>query len=129
MASFQKFTDIETWQDARKLTREVYRVTKREPFSRDFELRGQIRNASISVMSNIAEGFDRNGNAEFIQFLSIAKGSVAEVLSQLYAALDQGYVTDKEFEELSTLATSTGRKIGALMTYLKRSGLKGTKFR
>ena len=113
MASFQKFTDIEAWQDARKLTKEVYRVTKREPFSRDFELRGQIRNASISVMSNIAEGFDRNGNAEFIQFLSIAKGSIAEVLSQLFVALDQGYVTDKEFEELGTLATSTGRKIGA----------------
>ena len=129
MASFQKFTDIEAWQGARKLTKEVYRVTKREPFSRDFELRGQIRNASISVMSNIAEGFDRSGNAEFVQFLSIAKGSIAEVLSQLYAALDQGYVTEKEFDELSTLATSTGRKIGALMSYLKRSGLKGTKFR
>ncbi len=129
MASFQKFTDIEAWQDARKLTKEVYRVTRREPFSRDFELRGQIRNASISVMSNIAEGFDRNGNAEFIQFLSVAKGSAAEVVSQLYAALDQAYVTEKEFEELSKLATLTGRKIGALMTYLKRSGLKGTKFR
>ncbi len=80
-------------------------------------------------MSNIAEGFDRNGNAEFIQFLSVAKGSAAEVVSQLYAALDQAYVTEKEFEELSKLATLTGRKIGALMTYLKRSGLKGTKFR
>ena len=103
MASFQKFTDIEAWRDARKLTEEVYRATKRRPFSRDFELRGQIRSASISVMSNIAEGFDRNGNAEFIQFLSIAKGSIAEVAS--------------------------GRKIGALMTYLKRSSLKGSKFR
>ena len=129
MASFQKFTDIEVWQKARELTQEVYRITKRAPFSRDFELRGQIRSASISVMSNIAEGFDRNGNAEFIQFLSIAKGSIAEVLSQLYAALDQGYITQNEFENIGTLATSTGRKIGALMTYLKRSGLKGTKFR
>jgi four helix bundle protein len=80
-------------------------------------------------MSNIAEGFDRNGTAEFIQFLSIAKGSAAEVISQLYVAMDQDYVTEEEFERLSALAMETSRKIGALMSYLRRSGVKGTKFR
>ncbi len=129
MATFQKFTDIEAWQTSRKLTFEIYEVTKRAPFSVDFELRGQIRDASVSVMSNIAEDFDRNGTAEFIHFLSIAKGSAAEVVSQLYVALDQKYITKEEFERLSALATEVGRKIGALMRYLRKSGIKGTKFR
>jgi four helix bundle protein len=129
MATFQKFIEIEAWQKARELTKEIYRITKRKPFSHDFELRAQIRNASLSVMSNIAEGFDRNGNAEFIQFLSIAKGSAAEVVAQLYAALDQEYVTTEEFERVNELATETGRKIGALMSYLRKSGIRGAKFR
>jgi len=129
MATFQKFTDIEAWQKARKLTFEIYEVTKRAPFSRDFELRGQIRDASVSVMSNIAEGFDRNGTAEFIHFLSIAKGSAAEVVSQLYVGLDQKYITKEEFERLFALATEVGRKIGALMRYLRKSGIRGAKFR
>lgn len=129
MATFQKFTDIEAWQKARELTFEIYEVTKRAPFSRDFELRRQIRDACVSVMSNIAEGFDRNGTGEFIQFLSIAKGSAAEVVSQLYVAMDQKYIAEEEFERLSSLATQAGRKIGALMSYLRKSGIKGAKFR
>jgi len=80
-------------------------------------------------MSNIAEGFDRNGTGEFIQFLSIAKGSAAEVVSQLYVAMDQKYIAEEEFERLSSLATQAGRKIGALMSYLRKSGIKGAKFR
>lgn len=129
MATFQKFTEIEVWQRARALTIEIYEVTKREPFSRDFELRGRIRDASVSVMSNIAEGFDRNGTAEFVQFLSVAKGSAAEVVSQLYVALDQKYLTTEEFERLNSITLETGRKIGALINYLRRSGIRGSKFR
>jgi four helix bundle protein len=129
MSTFQSFTEIEAWQKARELTFEIYEVTKRAPFSRDFELRGQIRDASVSVMSNIAEGFDRNGTGEFIQFLSVANGSAAEVASQLYVALDQKYITKEEFERLCSLATETGRKIGALMRYLRKSGIRGAKFR
>jgi four helix bundle protein len=111
MAAFEKFTDIEAWQKARELSFEVYAITKRVPFSRDFELTRQIRGASISVMSNIAEGFDRNGTAEFVQFLSIAKGSAAEIVSHLYVALDQQYIIIEEFERLSLLAVEVGRKI------------------
>jgi four helix bundle protein len=80
-------------------------------------------------MSSIAEGFERNGTAEFVQFLSIAKGSVAEVASQLYVALDERYVTAEQFEVLSALARDTNRKIGGLMNYLRRSGIEGIKFR
>jgi four helix bundle protein len=129
MSTFQHFTDIEAWQKTRELTNQIYKVTKQAAFSKDFELRGQIRSASISAMSNIAEGFERNGTAEFVQFLSIAKGSVAEVASQLYVALDERYVTAEQFEALSALATDTNRKIGGLMNYLRRSGIKGLKFR
>jgi four helix bundle protein len=130
MATFQKFTDIEAWQDARKLTFEIYAATKRTQFSRDFELQGQIRNAGVSIMSNIAEGFDRSGTREFIQFLSIAKGSAAEVVSQLYVALDQKYISTDEFERLCSLAMEVGRKLGAsLIRYLRESGIRGAKFR
>jgi four helix bundle protein len=83
VSTFQNFTEIEAWQKARELTFRVYAVSKQGAFAKDFELRGQMRGASISVMFNIAEGFDRNGTAEFVQFLAIAKGSVAEVASQL----------------------------------------------
>jgi four helix bundle protein len=115
MSTFQTFTEMEAWQKARDLTTRVYAVSKRGAFAKDVELRGQIRKASISVMSNIAEGFDRNGTAEFVQFLAIAKGSVAEVASQLYVANDQSYVTREKFDDLMALAMETGRKIGALI--------------
>lgn len=129
MPTFHSFTEIEAWQKARVLTSEIYSVSKKGAFAKDFELRAQIRSASISVMSNVAEGFDRNGTAEFIQFLAIAKGSVAEVASQLFVAKDQNYVTAEEFDKLIALTTETGRKIGALMNYLRRSRIKGLKFR
>jgi four helix bundle protein len=87
----QNFEDLNVWKQARQLTQEVYRLTKTEKFSRDFGLRDQIQRAAISVMSNIAEGFERGGNQEFGQFLYVAKASCGEVRSQLYVALDQGY--------------------------------------
>jgi len=129
VSTFQNFTEIEAWQKARELTSEIYTVSKSREFSKDFELRGQIRSASVSVMSNIVEGFDRNGTSELVQFLAIAKGSVAEVASPLYVAKDQNCVTAEEFARLIALTTETARKIGGLMNYLRRSGIKGTKFR
>ena len=102
MAKIERFEDMLSWQKARELTKHVYQLSKQGDFARDFELRGQMRSASISVMSNIAEGFERGGDKEFIQFLSTAKGSCGEVRSQLYVALDQAYITPVEFEGLSS---------------------------
>ncbi len=129
MATFRKFEEIQCWQKARELTASIYNISKREPFSRDFGLKDQIRRASVSIMSNIAEGFDRQGTREFIQFLAIAKGSAAEVKCQLYVAIDQGYIDEKEFRELSMLAAQTGSMAAGLITYLRRSSYKGTKYK
>ena len=129
MSTFKKFEDIEAWKKSRELTRQIYRVSATGPFARDFALRDQIRRAAVSIMSNIAEGYDRSGTREFIQFLATAKGSAAEVRCQLYVALDQAYVDNSTFSELSALATEIGNMIAGLMTYLRRSGIKGTKYK
>ena len=129
MATFKTFEEIDCWKRARELTRAIYSVSSKSPFSRDFGLKDQIRKASVSVMSNIAEGFDRNGTAEFVQFLATAKASAAEVRCQLYVAIDQGYIREAEFLELSQLASETGKMVGGLMKYLRGSGFRGTKFK
>ena len=129
MATIKRFEDIEAWKKARELTREVYRHSKAGPFSRDFGLRDQIRRAAVSVMSNIAEGFERGGTKEFMQFLAIAKGSVGEIESQLYVALDQAYINEDEFVSLKSLAGPTKRLIGGLISYLRQSGMKGVKYK
>jgi four helix bundle protein len=128
MASIEKFEDIEAWQKARELTREIYRVTNHGAFAKDFGLRDQIRRASVSIMSNIADGFGRGGNREFVQFLSMAKGSVSEVQAQLYVATDAGYLTKDQFEQLYSIAQSTGNLIGGFIRYLTKSTDKGVKF-
>jgi four helix bundle protein len=98
-------------------------------FAKDFGLRDQIRRAGVSIMSNIAEGFERSGSREFAQFLSIAKGSTGEVRSQLYVALDQEYVAQAEFERLIAGVNETARMINGLMSYLRGSPIKGVKYR
>jgi four helix bundle protein len=129
MATFKKFEEIECWKKARELTRRVYQLSAKASFGRDFGLRDQIRRASVSVMSNIAEGYDRSGRGEFIQFLATAKGSAAEVRCQLYVAIDQGYIEQSDFTEVSELAAETGRMVGGLMKYLRGSRYKGTKYK
>jgi four helix bundle protein len=119
MATIERFEDIEAWQKARELTKAIYATSNESKFSRDFGLRDQIRRASVSVMSNIAEGFDRGGNRELVQFLYIAKSSAAEVQAQLYVALDVGYIDQEKFKELYDLASNTGRMIGGFIRYLK----------
>ena len=114
MAGIRRFEEIEAWQVARRLTKAVYTYSKKGSFARDFGLRDQIQRASVSIMSNIAEGFEREGAGEFSQFLGIAKGSAAEVRSQLYVALDQNYVTPKEFDELFAMTESTRKLIAAI---------------
>ena len=129
MATFKKFEEIEGWQKSRELTRKVYKVSNKGAFSKDFGLKDQIRRASVSVMSNIAEGHDRSGTGEFIQFLANAKGSAAEVRCQLYVALDQDHINEAEFDELSDLAPETGKMIGGLLNYLRDSKYRGTKYK
>jgi len=129
MPTFRSIEDIEAWQRARALTREIYRTPKVGDFAKDFGLRDQIQRAGVSIMSNIAEGFERGGSREFAQFLSIAKGSTGEVRSQLYVALDQEYVTQAEFERLIAGVNETARMISGLISYLRGSAIKGVKYR
>jgi four helix bundle protein len=123
-----RFEDIEAWRSARELRRAVYSLTRLPAFARDAALVNQIRRAAISAGSNIAEGFDRGGNREFIQFLSTAKGSVAEIKDQLYCALDEAYISNEQFERTYALAEATSRLIGAFMVYLRKSTITGHKF-
>ena len=123
-----KFEDLEIWQIARELSGDIFNITSSGPFNSDFRFRDQIRAAAGSVMDNIAEGFDRGGNREFIQFLSIAKGSSAEMHSQIYRALDQKYIDEKKSEEIQEKIDKLSRKISNLITHLKNTSYKGSKF-
>ena len=129
MARIEKFEDLVSWQKARALTQRVYRATKSGGFAKDFGLRDQIRRASVSILSTSAEGFERGGDKEFQQFLSVAKGSCAEVRAQLYVALDEGYIEPQEFEELKALTVEISRLISGMMTYLANSTVTGRKFK
>jgi four helix bundle protein len=121
MAGIGRFEDIVAWQKARVLTREIYRVTASGGFVKDFGLRDQIRRASVSVMANIAEGFERAGRAEFHQFLVVAKASCAEVRSHLYVALDVGYIAEDVFRGLSDMTEEVGKIIGGLRRTVDKS--------
>lgn len=116
----ERFEDFLAWQRARVLTRAVYEVTGSGGFARDFSLRDQIRRAAISIMSNIAEGFERGRPSEFHQFLSVAKGSCAELRSHLYIALDAGHLTQDVFDALYLQADEVGRLIGGLRASAER---------
>lgn len=129
MATIQSFEDIEAWQNARELTGAVYACSGTGAFARDYGLRDQIRRAAVSILSNIAEGFERAGSAEFTQFLAIAKGSTAEVEAQLYVALDQGYIAKEQFESIKAISNSTKKLIAGFMNYLRSSDLQGQKFK
>lgn len=129
MSRIDKFQDLEAWKKAREITNKIYQISLKEKFSKDFALCNQIRRAAVSIGSNIAEGFGREGDKEFIQFLSIAKGSCFEVYSQLYVALDQNYIDEKEFAEISMIIEETARIIGGLTKYLQQSEFKGSKFK
>jgi four helix bundle protein len=123
------FEDLEVWKEGRRLTQRIYQLTKNENFSKDFALRDQIRRADVSIMSNIAEGFERGGNQEFVQFLYVAKASCGEVRSQVYVALDQSYVASTEIDELTNSFKQLSSMISNFITYLRKSGMKGEKFR
>lgn len=120
MGKFNAFEEIIAWQKAREFNKRIYEVTNKENFKRDFELVKQIRRASISVSSNISEGFERNSDKEFIYFLYVAKGSSAEIRSQLYLALDLNYITKEEFEELFLNISDISKLLSGLIKYLNK---------
>ena len=128
MATIERFEDIQAWQMGRELTQSVYRFSRRGEFAKDFALKDQVRRAAISITSNIAEGFERGGNKEFIQFLSTAKGSCGEVRSQLYVALDERYVAQDEFQQLHDRCIEINRLLDGFISYLKNTELKGRKY-
>ena len=120
MSKIERFEDLIAWQKARVLTRMIYQITQQGAFAKDFGLSGQIQRAAVSIMSNIAEGFERSSLGEFHQFLSIAKASCAELGSQLYVAFDAGYLTPGEFDQFFTLATEVSLIIGGLRASVEK---------
>jgi len=129
MATIRKFEDLDIWQMARDICRQIKTYVEKEKFSKDFTLKDQIKRSSGSSIDNIAEGFERDDNKEFIQFLSIAKGSIGETRSQMYRAYDYGYISKEECELTVQECIKLSQKTGSFITYLKNSELKGLKFR
>ena len=129
MGKIEKFEDIESWKVAREVTKLIYDASSQGAFARDFALCNQIRRAAVSILSNIAEGFERGGNKEFIQFLAVAKGSCGEVRAQLYVALDQQYVDEETFDQIRGKLTDVSKLISGLTRYLRQSELRGEKFK
>ncbi|MDO9340966.1 MAG: four helix bundle protein [Bacteroidales bacterium] len=123
-----RFEDLEIWKEARDLSKIVYNITSHGLFNTDFKFRDQIRASAGSTMDNIAEGFDRGGNKEFSQFLSVSKGSCGEVRSQSYRAFDCKYITENQFNDLLDRTESLSRKTYNLMQHLKNSDIKGLKY-
>jgi len=129
MATVKKFEDLEIWKLSRVLCNEINTIANGTELRKDYKLYSQIDGSSGSVMDNIAEGFERNGNREFIQFLSIAKASCGETRSQLYRVLDRNYINKEEFDKLYDQTIVLGRMIGGFIGYLKKSDLKGSKYK
>lgn len=119
MATVERFEDLDVWQNARTLANLVYALSAEGAFARDFALKSQMRRAAVSVMSNIAEGFESRTQALFIDFLGRAKGSAGEVRAQLYLALDQLYLSQAEFDETCRLVSLCSRQLSNLIRYLE----------
>ncbi|POS03155.1 four helix bundle protein [Flavobacterium croceum] len=128
MATINKFEDLEIWQEARNLSKEIFIISKETDLKLDYRFKEQIKSASASVMDNIAEGFERDGNLEFRQFLSIAKGSAGEVRSQIYRLFDYQYINEEKFLELKNKYEILSSKLKNFITYLNKKDFKGNKF-
>lgn len=129
MATIKRFEDLEIWQLARELSKKIYPLTFRESLKSDFRLQDQIRGSCGSIMDNIAEGFERSSRLEFINALTIAKGEIGELKSQLYRALDNLYITKELFTELYEVADVLTKKTTRFIAYLNNSEVKGQKFK
>ena len=128
MATITTFEELGIWQQARDICKDVWGITQNGSFAKDFALKDQINRSSGSCMDNIAEGFERDGNKEFGQLLSISKASIGETRSQLYRALDRGHITQTEFDTLFEKCKVESKDIGNFMRYLRNSDIKGQKF-
>jgi len=128
LGTINRFEDIISWKEARELNRILRKLIKEKRFEKNFGLISQIERSAGSIMDNIAEGFERGGNKEFIQFLYIAKGSCGELRSQIYRAVDDGYIDEHELTLVSVYCLKISKLIFKLIEYLKSSELKGQKF-
>ena len=127
MATIRTFEELAAWKKARELANAIYALTNDTPLAKDFGLRDQLRRASVSVLSNIAEGFERDTTPDFIHFLFMAKGSAGEIRAQLYVALDQNLISKEQFDNASTSARHVSGIIARLITYLKGRKTEGAK--
>lgn len=129
MTTWSKFEDIDVWQKAREVAKDNYLLTSKEIFKNDYSLRNQMRKTAGSIMDNIAEGFDRGGNQEFIQFLSISRGSAGELKSQIYRAFDYKFISEKEFSDYIENVEAISKMISGLINYLNKKTYRGIKYK
>ena len=127
MATIKRFEDLECWQEARRFVNIIYRLTKKERFRKDFELVGQVRRSAVSSMANIAEGFHRNSNKDFMRFLDYSRASIAETVSHCYVALDQHYIDEDEMTNVNKQADIVWKKVNNFITYLNKASEKKAK--
>ena len=128
MSKIKRFEDLEIWQLAREICNDVWLLVSTTTLESDYKLRNQMNGSSGSIMDNIAEGYERDGNREFIQFLSISKASCGELRSQLYRCLDRKHINERQFENLKEKLLKESRKIASFMNYLKNSERRGSKY-